>query len=103
MSDAVETLPNGARQSAVDERFDLFPPHALLAVAAVLSRGAEKYGEGNWIGLPVHSHLNHAVRHVYQWLSGDRSEEHLSHAACRLLMAVERQRLDDSWSEKSKP
>lgn len=100
MSETIETLPSGARQSATGTRYDLMPAHAVRAVAEVLDRGARKYGVNNWVPIPVDSHLNHAVNHVYLWLAGDRSEDHLTHAACRLLMAKERATLDASWSEK---
>ena len=29
---------------------------------------------------------NHALRHIMEWLGGDRDEPHLSHAAANLLM-----------------
>lgn len=99
----IETLPNGSKQSKVDCRYDLFPPLALEAVSVVLSQGAEKYGVGNWKGIPADSHLNHAVRHVYRHLSGDRSEDHLEHAACRLLMALERKLIDKTWTQPESP
>lgn len=79
----------GAKQSAVAYRVDLLPPRAILAVAAVLHAGATKYGTDNWRGIPIADHLNHAMTHVFAWLAGDRSDDHLSHAACRLLMAME--------------
>jgi hypothetical protein len=54
-----------------------------------MAEGAAKYGDGNWErGFPVNDILNHAIRHVYLHLSGDRTEDHLSHAAANLLMAI---------------
>jgi hypothetical protein len=54
-----------------------------------MAEGAIKYGEHNWQkGMPIGDTLNHALAHVYNFLSGDRSEEHLSHAAANLLMAI---------------
>lgn len=53
-----------------------------------MAEGAEKYGEHNWEkGFPMGSILNHAIAHVYAYLSGDRTEDHLGHAATNLLMA----------------
>lgn len=86
----LEFLPDGAKQSKLDERCDLLPPRALLAVSRVLHEGAEKYGENNWFTIPVTSHLNHMVRHVFKYFMGDRSEKHLEHAACRALMALDK-------------
>ena len=79
----------GGRQSDTPYRADLLPPLATLAVAAVLKPGAEKYGVNNWHKIPVEDHLNHALVHVFAWLSGDRQDGHLEHAACRVLMALE--------------
>jgi hypothetical protein len=32
--------------------------------------------------------LNHALRHIYRFLDGDRSEPHLAHAAWNVLAAI---------------
>jgi hypothetical protein len=54
-----------------------------------MSEGAAKYGEHNWQkGFPVADILNHALAHVFKYLSGDRAEDHLGHAAANLLMAI---------------
>lgn len=83
------TNDKGGKQSYTGRRMDLMPPKALLAVAEVLHHGATKYGIDNWRSIPVESHLNHAAIHIYAYLAGDRSDDHLGHAACRLLMAKE--------------
>jgi hypothetical protein len=55
-----------------------------------MGQGAERYGENNWQkGFPVPDVLNHAMAHIVNYLSGDRSEDHLGHAACNLLMAID--------------
>lgn len=77
----------GGKRGRVEERFDLIPPHALRAAAKAMAKGAERYGELNWHGLPISNMLNHAIRHVFLFLAGDREEDHLAHAACNLLMA----------------
>jgi len=62
-----------------------------------MAEGAEKYGERNWEkGMPVKFLLNHALAHIYEFLAGDRSEDHLGHAAANLLMACHSQ---ESWPE----
>jgi hypothetical protein len=74
---------------AESTRYDLISPIGLEAVARACAEGAAKYGDFNWEkGMPVHDLLNHALRHVYQYLAGDRSEEHLGHAAWGLLAAI---------------
>ena len=85
----VETKPNGAKQSFSPYRADLLPPRALLHIAAILKHGADKYGEYNWHGLEVCDCINHAQIHLLAHLSGDTQDDHLGHAACRLLMALE--------------
>jgi len=62
-------------------RYDLISPIALEAWAKTCAEGAAKYGDFNWErGMPAHDLLNHAIRHIYKFLDGDRSEEHLAHA-----------------------
>lgn len=80
----------GGKQSLSKWRMDLMPPRAILAVGGVLYEGAEKYGENNWHKIPLDSHINKAIAHLYAYLAGDRSDDHLGHAACRMLMAKEK-------------
>jgi len=86
MNEEIEVLENGARQSKVEERYDLLPPHAMERLAQVLGYGAAKYGERNWVGIPAASHLNHARRHLTKLEQGDASEDHVGHALCRIVM-----------------
>lgn len=83
------TNANGGKQSATPFRCDLLPPLATLAVAEVLASGAAKYGANNWHAITVEEHLNHAMGHQLAYLAGDTQDDHLEHAACRLLMALE--------------
>ena len=70
-------------------RYDLVSPIGLREVARACAEGAEKYSDWNWEkGMEVNDLLNHAIAHVYQFLSGDRSEPHLGHAAWNLLAAI---------------
>ena len=74
-------------QSEVLYRFDLIDPQVLFRVAAVLHGGAEKYGAGNWRKIPAEQHINHAMSHLYAYLAGDRSDDHLTNAVCRTIFA----------------
>lgn len=85
----IEVKPNGAKQSASPYRCDLLPPLAILAVAKILKSGAEKYGDNNWRGLTVEDNLNHALTHILAYMAGDKSDDHVNHAACRMLFAAE--------------
>lgn len=85
----------GGKQSFSPYRCDLLPAEALLAVAKVLKHGADKYGDGNWRSIRIPSHLNHAMTHILSYLAGDGQDEHLEHAACRLLFALDLKRIED--------
>jgi len=44
-----------------------------------MTTGARKYGDKNWeLGMPTDQYLESVDRHLAQYLSGDRSEDHLS-------------------------
>lgn len=69
-------------------RYDLISPIGLAAVARAAAEGSRKYSDYNWErGMPVNDLLNHALRHIYEYLAGDRSDDHLGHAAWNLLGA----------------
>ncbi|MFM2094098.1 MAG: hypothetical protein RIS70_1222 [Planctomycetota bacterium] len=88
MTDARTTFPTGAVRSADanDVRFDLITPVGLRRLAETCAEGAAKYGDFNWQkGIPASQMLNHAIRHIYLWIEGDDSEDHLAHAAWNIL------------------
>lgn len=89
-SPEAETTTNekGGSQSYIPVRFDLIDGKAMFEMAKVLHTGAEKYGEGNWRLIDVNDHLNHLLMHTYAYLSGDDSDEHLSHILCRATFAL---------------
>lgn len=96
------TYQTGAVRSsdAEETRYDLISPIGLEAVARTCAEGAAKYSDFNWeAGMPVNDLLNHALRHVYKYLAGDRSEPHLPHAAWGLLAAIHS---DALWPELNK-
>ena len=86
----IETNAAGAKQSRLNVRYDLLSPVAMEQLAHVNWYGSERYGVNNWHGIPVESHINHAIYHFYKYLAGDRNENHLSHAFCRAMMALDR-------------
>jgi hypothetical protein len=82
------TFPTGAVRSndAASVRFDLITPIGLRRLAETCAEGAKKYGPYNWErGIPASEMLNHAIRHIYLYLQGDRADDHLAHAAWGLL------------------
>jgi len=97
VSGQVATYGSGAKRSAKDVRFELISPIGMRRVAQASHEGAEKYGPMNVeSGLPVSVFLNHALSHIYAYLEGDRSEDHLGHAGWNLLFACHSEEL---WPE----
>ena len=88
-----EVNENGGRQSATPYAFHFLPPHAMFAAAEVAKYGAEKYGETlfdrNYKKIPPEEHVNHAIQHLFAYLAGDESDDHLSHAILRAMFAFE--------------
>ena len=78
---------SGAMRSrdADHARYDLIPREAMELIGRTLKKGAEKYEALNWKkGLPESDLLNHALQHIYKWIDGDRSEDHVGHALANL-------------------
>lgn len=70
-------------------RYDLISHIGLRRIAETYADGAAKYGRDNWQkGFPASDVINHCVSHIYQWLGGDTSEDHLAHAAWNLIAAM---------------
>ena len=50
---------------------------AFLEVSKHYEEGAKKYGEYNWQkGIPCHSYVDSAIRHLIKWCRGDDDEPH---------------------------
>lgn len=88
-SEEITKNNEGGAQTVSKTAFHLIPTIALFRVAAVLHEGCEKYGERNWDKIPIPIHLSRAIQHLYAFISGDRTEDHLSHALCRVFFAAE--------------
>lgn len=88
-----ETNAQGGKQSATPYAFHMLPPNAVFATAQVAKQGAEKYGETPWNRnykrISPEEHVNHAVQHLFAYLAGDESDDHLSHAILRAMFAYE--------------
>ncbi|HIQ83982.1 MAG TPA: hypothetical protein IAA52_12890 [Candidatus Pullichristensenella stercorigallinarum] len=89
----IETNAMGGKQSATPYAFHMLPPNAVFAAAEVARQGAEKYSETmldrNYKRIPAEEHVNHAVQHLFAYLAGDESDDHLSHAILRAMFAYE--------------
>lgn len=77
-------------------RCDLLPMCALIRLSRHYEAGTEAHGERNWEkGLPMHSFLDSAIRHLFKYMDGQTDEDHLCAAAWNILGAM--------WTEEKKP
>lgn len=77
-------------------RCDLLPMCALLRLSKHYEAGTAEHGERNWEkGLPMHSFLDSAIRHIFKYMDGQTDEDHLCAAAWNILGAM--------WTEEKKP
>lgn len=86
----MDTFDTGARRdnSTVKPRLSLLSFPAVIRIAWVYTRGAERYGEHNWQkGMPYSRYIDSALRHIAAWIKGERDEDHLA-MACWNLMAI---------------
>lgn len=94
---SIVTEPEGGKHSLVVGAFHLLPAQAIEEVSAVLEYGATRYEPvtlhnslaANWRKIPRYQHVRHALAHLFKFLRGNKEENHLVHAACRLLFAIE--------------
>lgn len=63
------------------ERYDLLNPTMLRRLAETFGEGSAKYGDHNWWkGMDEKTMLNHGLAHIFAWMRGDKTEDHLAHA-----------------------
>lgn len=98
-----EVKDSGARQSfdtgavrdtqdgkpRIDAVLRWLPMEALMRVARHYQNGADKYDEDNYRkGIPASRCLSSAARHLFQYIKGDRSEDHLSAVVFNILCVI---------------
>lgn len=77
-------------------RYDLIPWDAIHELAIHCEQGAKKYGERNVEkGIPAHSLIDSAIRHLSCYLRGMKDEPHLRAALWNIAFAI--------WTEKNRP
>jgi hypothetical protein len=86
-------------------RMDLLPWYGIMEVSKHCEEGALKYGEHNVDkGIPLHSLLDSASRHLAKYMVGMEDEDHLRAACWNLLWALNQRvthpELDDRFSTK---
>lgn len=95
--DKMTSYDTGAvRDTGGKGRMDLLPMCALLRISKHMENALTHYPERNWEkGLPMHSMLDSAIRHLVKYMDGMTDEDHLCAAATNLLMAM--------WTEEKRP
>lgn len=88
-------------------RMDLLPWYGIMEVSKHCEEGALKYGEHNVDkGIPLHSLLDSASRHLAKYMVGMDDEDHLRAACWNLLWALNQRvthpELDDRFVVKEK-
>lgn len=77
-------------------RCDLLPMCVMLRLARHYEAGAKKYDDRNWEkGIPAHSFADSALRHMFKYMDGETSEDHLIAAIWNLCGLA--------WTEEKKP
>lgn len=81
----------GAVRDAADDkpRYDLISPIMMERLAHWLRIGAKKYSERNWEkGIPLMRSIASLQRHLYQYIGGDGSEDHLAAICCNAMFLI---------------
>ena len=82
-------------------RYSLVPPHALEAVAQVLTFGAEKYEANSWQNIEDQDrYLDALIRHVEALRKGETHDDesglqHMAHVAVNAMFLFEFQKIKD--------
>ena len=93
----MEEFETGAvRDTGGKGRMDLIPWCAVRRISRHMEDALTHYPERNWEkGLPMHSMIDSAFRHLAKYVEGMDDEDHLCAAATNLLMAL--------WTEENRP
>ena len=93
-----ESLQQGRKDDTGKPMWHLVPLPPMEAVVRVLTKGAARYGENNWMFVPGarNRYYDAALRHINDWYMGATADDgpkgdgepHLAHAICCLLFLM---------------
>lgn len=91
----MDKITDGLKHDGGKYRLDLVPPEIIEAVGAVMTHGAEKYGEGSYKRVEPKRYRAALMRHICKWLKdphgkdSDSGMPHLWHIACNVAFLLE--------------
>ena len=106
----MDKVTDGLKHDGGKPRLDLVPPEIIEAVGAVMTHGAEKYGEGSYRNVEPKRYRAALMRHICQWLRDphgideDSGLPHLYHIACNVafLLEIDKEGSEVRWSKQGK-
>lgn len=87
----MKKFSSGAKRSEEKLPFHLISHDLLKRVAKVWDKGRKKYGAGNWQkgGMDFIQEIpDHIIDHIYAFLNGETTEDHLAHIVCNIQMLM---------------
>jgi hypothetical protein len=103
-----DIITDGLKHDGGKLRLDLVPPELIEAVGAVMTHGAEKYGEGSYRNVKPKRYRAALMRHICKWLKNpygkdeDSGLPHLWHIACNVAFLLELDKEDETTYYLSK-